>query len=247
MVFVASSFFFGGTNVYKEVRGVAPFLVPFLKMSCVYFVLWLPDDQPSITSAFVKCLPILALIWFVWLQGGNGYNLKILTGLVCSCLGDATLVWQSLGTSVFIAGMFFFACGLICYILAFGFSPFGFKEFIIVAAVCTSIIGYILTFIPEGVLLYGIMGYSCLITLMAWRALARFNLKTVVPWRKVFAAVGALLFVTSDLSLALNKFCWSLPWERTIIMVTYYAAQLCISLSVINSRLYLKEDIGSVH
>ena len=220
---------------------MAPFLVPFLKMACVYFVLWLPDDQPSITSAFVKCLPILSLIWFVWLQGGNSYNLKILTGLVCSCLGDAALVWQGADMLVFIAGMLFFACGLLCYTLAFGFSPFGLKEFVVAAAICISVISYVYTFIPEGVILYGVIGYGCLITIMAWRALARFNLKTVIPWRKVFAAVGAVLFVLSDISLVLNKFCWSLPWERTIIMVTYYAAQLCISLSVINSRLYLHE------
>ena len=226
---------------------MAPFLVPFLKMACVYFILWLPEDQPTIASAFVKCLPVLSLIWFVWLQGGNSYNLKILMGLVCSCLGDAALVWQDADILVFIAGMLFFACGLTCYTLAFGFSPFGVKELAVATAVCVSIFSYVLSFVPEGAILYGVIGYGCLITTMAWRALARFNLKTVIPWRKVFAATGALLFVLSDVSLVLNKFCWSLPGERTVIMVTYYAAQLCISLSVVNSRLYLRENMDACH
>lgn len=65
----------------------------------------------------------------------------------------------------------------------------------------------------------------------------RFQLKGEIPWRKILAACGAILFVISDIVLAVNKFCWPVVGERYIIMVTYYAAQLCISLSAVNSCL----------
>ena len=63
----------------------------------------------------------------------------------------------------------------------------------------------------------------------------RFNLRGDIPWRKIFAACGATLLVISDTFLAINKFCWPIAGERYIVMVTYYAAQLCIALSVVNS------------
>lgn len=58
-----------------------------------------------------------------------------------------------------------------------------------------------------------------------------------IPWRKIYAAIGAVLFVISDLVLAVNKFCQPVAGERYIIMTTYYAAQFFIALSVVNSML----------
>ena len=48
-----------------------------------------------------------------------------------------------------------------------------------------------------------------------------------------------MLFVASDYILAVNKFCWPVAGERYIIMVTYYAAQFFIALSVVNSNFVL--------
>ena len=227
----------------KEVRSIAPFLIPFLKMSCIYFILWLPEEQPSVAAAFVKCLPILSLIWFVCLQGvsgdsANSYNQKVLTGLVFSCIGDALLIWQG-NPLFFLLGMAFFGCAQIAYTIAFGFSPFGMKELAFSLLVLLVILSVLLPCL-SGLLYYAITGYSMLLALMSWRALARFNLKGEIPWRKIYAACGAALFVASDSMIAVNKFCWPIPGQRSLIMVTYYAAQLCFSLSVINSRLFFR-------
>ena len=40
----------------------------------------------------------------------------------------------------------------------------------------------------------------------------------------------------SDYVLAINKFCWPVAGERYIIMMSYYAAQFFIALSVVNSN-----------
>ena len=225
----------------KEVGGIAPFLIPFMKMSCVYFVLWLPEDEPCISAAFVKALPILSLIWFVCLQGISGdpshsYNRKILLGLVFSCCGDISLIWQNVDDSYFILGLACFLIAHIFYTLAFEFTPFGLKEFLVLSTIAVPLFSIVLP-VLSGPILYAVLIYGLLLWLMSWRSLARFSLKGDIPWRKIFAACGAILFVVSDSVLAVNKFVMPLPWERQVSMTTYYSAQLCLSLSVVNSRL----------
>ena len=212
-------------------------------MACVYFVLDLPEDDPSPTSALVKALPILSLIWFVCVQGVRygeyptsyvTYNRRILYGLVFSLMGDVLLIWQA-ETIYFVAGMLCFVGTQICYILAFGFAPFGTKELIpccigYVAAMsiiypCLPTVHYLSFIVPV---------YGILLMIMGWRSLACFKLNGDIPWRKILCAVGAVLFVVSDSCIAINKFCYSIPLQHIVIMSTYYAAQLCISLSVIN-------------
>ena len=217
-------------------------------MSCIYFVLWLPDDQPSLASAIVKCVPIISLMWFVWLQGisvdiGNSYNFRILVGLAFSCIGDALLIWANAIPSLFLAGMAAFGCAQIMYIFAFGFTPFGLKELVFVASLGFPIASLFFSEIP-GFMWYAVRAYMVVLGGMSWRALARFNLQGDIPWRKIWSAVGAVLFVLSDLAIAVNKFYAPVPFDRTLIMVTYYAAQLCISLSVINSRLFFQPKEG---
>ncbi len=227
----------------KEITSIAPFLIPFLKMCCVYFILWLPSHQPTVTAAFVKILPILSLIWFVCLQGvswqpHHAYNRKILVGLVCSIAGDILLVWQH-ELLVFLAGMLCFGFAQLAYISAFGFAPFGLKELVACLMVAVPLL-VLLVGKMSGVLLYPVFMYGAVLFLMKWRALARCSIKNEIQWRKIFAACGAFLFVLSDSCIGINKFVWPIPAERVVIMTTYYAAQLCLSLSVVNSRLAME-------
>lgn len=61
-------------------------------------------------------------------------------------------------------------------------------------------------------------------------------------WTELAAGGGALLFILSDLTIALNKFCFPVPYSRALIMSTYYAAQMLIALSAVESREPVGED-----
>ncbi|VEN56784.1 unnamed protein product [Callosobruchus maculatus] len=107
-----------------KVKNVGPKLVPFFKTVAIYFVIFIPQDKPSIFSTILKCLPILSLMLFVLLHGMSlgeeyKYSRRILSGLIFCCIGDALLVWNQ----YFDIGMFAFIIGHIYYILAFGFKP----------------------------------------------------------------------------------------------------------------------------
>lgn len=73
---------------------VGKWLSPFFFTCAVYFLLWIPDDQPSWVGALVKCLPVLSLVVFLRaVDAGGGYSARLQGALLCSAVGDACLVW----------------------------------------------------------------------------------------------------------------------------------------------------------
>ena len=55
---------------------------------------------------------------------------------------------------------------------------------------------------------------------------------------------GALCFVISDSILSFDMFIYDVPYSHPIIMLTYYAAQLGISLSVVDSYEPRNHDVN---
>eukprot|EP00073_Rattus_norvegicus_P043244 XP_017445235.1 PREDICTED: lysoplasmalogenase isoform X2 [Rattus norvegicus] len=76
---------------YPQVRR---WLAPFIVACSLYFLLWIPEDQPSWVSALVKCQPILCLVLFLWaVAPGGSYTWLLQGALTCSAVGDACLIW----------------------------------------------------------------------------------------------------------------------------------------------------------
>ncbi|KAK9680006.1 YhhN family [Popillia japonica] len=129
------------TSATEVVKSAGPKLVPFFKTVAIYFVIFMPHDQPSIVGAIIKILPIISLMIFVYLYGRDQadeykwFSRRILTGLIFSSIGDVCLVWSK---DYFQFGMVSFAIGHINYITAFGFKPLVFR---------VGLVGYILTLI----------------------------------------------------------------------------------------------------
>ena len=161
------------------------------------------------------------------------YSRYILTGLIFSCLGDACLVWKA---SYFELGIGMFAVAQICYALAFGWRPFNPYALTVISAFACLIYSYVTTNL-KGVMLYIVAGYITVIATMAWRAVARVQLfDDLWTWTKLCGCAGAIAFVISDTTLAIDKFVFPLPYAHPVIMLTYYAAQFGIALSVVDSQ-----------
>ena len=60
------------------------------------------------------------------------------------------------------------------------------------------------------------------------------------------AAVGALTFAVSDMTLAVNRFVRPLEGAATVIMITYYAAQLAIAVSVVEFAVVTNVGVNGV-
>lgn len=221
-----------------QLKCVGPKLVPFLKTVAIFFVLFGVDSvDNSIFFCIIKCLPIVSLMLFVVLHGMNfteyyRYSRRILIGLIFSALGDIALVWDG----YFEVGIGMFAIAQISYARAFGWKPFNPYA----GAVCTVLAsGFYLFLQPglEGKLLYLTPFYMFLISTMLWRAVARVQLfDDLWTWTKLCGFVGSILFVISDLTIAIDRFRMPVPFAHQIIMLTYYAAQLLIALTVVDSQ-----------
>lgn len=227
------------------VKSEGPKLVPFFKATCVYFVLWLPSSSPSWVSALIKCLPIFCL-WLFLLAHGVRFLLAhpsaslIFVGLVFSAVGDAFLIWQDHG--YFEHGLLMFAVAHILYAAAFGMRPLALRTGLVIGVL--SGLCYALLYPGlSGAFTYLVGVYVALISFMGWRAMAGLRLVGAAwRWTELAAGGGALLFILSDLTIALNKFCFPVPYSRALIMSTYYAAQMLIALSAVESREPVGED-----
>ena len=220
-------------------------LLPFIKASLIYLLFWLPyfGKTPSYQNIFFKCLPILCLICFViaYLKGlsRKRYAFSILAGLVLSCMGDACLVYSH---NWFIEGLLCFALGHIMYAYAFGHKPYRLQMLLFLVPFGICIYAFMLPGF-KGALTYLGGVYIILICVMAWRAAAAIQLN-MWKWTKIFAFWGAVMFCISDLVLAINKFRFEVPYGDTIVMSTYYTAQLGIALSVVPSDTILHKLNG---
>ncbi|KAK7072859.1 Lysoplasmalogenase-like protein tmem86a [Halocaridina rubra] len=221
----------------QVLKSIGPKLVPFFKTVAIYFVLFIPVDQPSLFSMVIKCLPILSLIAFVLLHGMSlgeeyAYSRRILLGLIFSVIGDALLVWDDL----FIHGLSAFLIAQCLYVSAFGFKPFNIYAATVIYLLSGAGI-YILYPGTSGVTSIGMPLYTAILMTMVWRAVARVQLfEELWTWTKLCSCMGGILFAVSDACIGFNEFYGRVPQSQAIIMVTYYAAQLGISLSVVDSK-----------
>jgi len=217
----------------RVLKSVGPKIVPFLKTVAVFLVLFGETSSVTFFCMMIKCLPVLMLIHFVLLDGVNmteayAYTRKIFIGLIFSVIGDALLVWE-----LFEFGLLSFAIGHVFYTLAFGFKPRDYKKLLLSIVVGTLAYAYIAPGV-KGILIYLVPLYIALIFAMTWRAGARVG--KLSRWTKQCSCAGALLFCISDFTIAVNKFAHPVPYSHTIIMSTYYAAQMLIALSVVDSQ-----------
>ncbi|XP_046394020.1 lysoplasmalogenase-like protein TMEM86A [Ischnura elegans] len=225
------------TSPTQVLKSVGPKLVPFFKTVAIYFVVFIPVERPTLVAAALKCLPIISLVVFVLLHGMSlhdeyAYSRRILIGLGLSCIGDILLIWPS----YFVHGMIAFGAAQVMYTAAFGFRPINVPLGAVLYMLAATGV-YVLMPGLHGVLIAGVPLYSTLLITMAWRAMARVQLfEELWTWTKLCSCVGAFFFVISDTLIGFHQFYRPIPHSQALIMLTYYAAQLGISLSVVDCK-----------
>ncbi|MGE8004833.1 lysoplasmalogenase [Lysinibacillus sp. NPDC093216] len=199
-------------------------LIAFIILFGLYYVFFLSHIAESLILIF-KVIPMLLIIILAATSKNLGikkYQLLIVIGLVFCMVGDYTLQWFLIGLTSFLIGHIF-------YILAFSSTnerqvPTWAKIVLLVygASMAVWIAGTVFSS-GEVVLGIAVIAYISVILTMGW---------TVIRTGSTFATIGALLFISSDSYLAINKFVMPLPFSHEFIMLTYYSAQILIALSI---------------
>jgi len=151
--------------------------------------------------------------------------ITLLIALLFSLIGDWLLVYQ-INPTCFVLAIIAFGVQQSLYIALFGFAIDGiFPIGMIVAIVSIMIYFYLLPKMKQFLVLPSAV-YCVLIGCMLWRSLVRFH-----KYGGLMSATGAVMFYTSDSLLAVNKFCHRIKYGDVLIMVTYYTAQLFITVT----------------
>lgn len=84
----------------------------------------------------------------------------------------------------------------------------------------------------EGILIFGVPFYCSLLLGMVWRSNARVTTWSNLP--KAICAFASFSFLISDAIIAFDKFYVPISNAKILIMITYYAAQLGLTLSILD-------------
>jgi len=189
------------------------------------------EYQPTRTQVYIfKPLTTVLILGIALLGGGSTslYKGLVIAGLVFCLGGDVFLM---LPARYFIAGLVSFLIGHLLYITAF-VTDAGFHF----------ALGWLLPLVVYGGVVYGLLHphlgkmrlpvivYMITILTMAWQALARWSAQPTPS--ALLAAIGAVAFVLSDSTLALDRFRARFKSARVIVLSTYWLAQWLIALSV---------------
>jgi uncharacterized membrane protein YhhN len=173
-------------------------------------------------------LLLLNLALTNWRHSRTSFSLWITIGLVFSLLGDIAFIRPS---RYFLPGLAAFLFTHAAYLIAFTRdAKFLARPFIWLAYLAISAAIYALLFpnLP-GALRFPVAVYSVLLASMAAQATIRFLLLKTLAAR--FAAIGAGLFMLSDILLAFDRFHTALLLGPILVLIPYYLGQWLIAFS----------------
>ena len=184
-------------------------------------------NQLLLFKPLTLILIILIAIFFPAID--INYKIFIVMGLFFSLFGDMFLIFPE---KHFTKGLIAFLIGHICYIVAFTISTgFQFTFWIFLPIIIVGMLYLQLIIKYTGKMTIPVIIYISIIIIMGWMAIERFN---SLPTNGTFiAAAGAILFMISDATLALNKFRKPFFSAEIIILTTYFTAQWLLAVSVI--------------
>jgi uncharacterized membrane protein YhhN len=205
-------------------------LVPFLCATALalWQLLAFAAAPPSALKSAVKTAAVAALALGLWGAGAEGTDRLVLAGLLLGAAGDFFL--SRPGQAAFLAGMAAFGLGHLAYAAAFVPLGAGWPDPWAAAAVAlVGLCAWVFLAPRAGALAAPVRGYIVVILLMALAALRLHGMPLTLA--------GALLFVASDLLLALQLFV--LPagrvqaWAAHGVWALYWPAQALIALATL--------------
>lgn len=165
----------------------------------------------------------------------NGFIKIIVSALIFSWLGDLALMFDSFDQKAFMIGLLAFLFAHLRYIRFFSIARIGEKVklkpglILIVAVYYAGLIFLLYDHLNE--MKIPVIVYGLVISIMFLLALHLLFIKNKEAGKLLM--LGALLFVTSDSILAINKFYQPFEMAGIYVMLTYGLAQLFITLGAV--------------
>jgi uncharacterized membrane protein YhhN len=209
------------------------FMIALAVVSAVYLVT-LFFKQGILQSVLKGCL--VPLILAIYIFGAEKILVPVILALIFGWIGDVLLL-NIADLRRFRLGLASFLTGHICFIIAFAFFiPHLNVPVLMISIAVAAVFGFCMfKFVrPAKEMKYPVIAYEVIIMLMAISAVQVFfahgSLSTESGTFGILALTGSILFVISDGTLAFNTFRKDTKIGYFLVMVTYIAAQLLITL-----------------
>jgi len=194
-----------------------------------------------VTKPMPMILIIFATFVFIKTYGRNLFRLLIASGLLLSLIADIFLLFE--GEEFFLAGLGVFFLAHVMYTIAFSISqyesgppvPMKYMRavyFIAGLVIVPAVITRKIMESSSSMVLYAVISYSCMISILGWRAAARIGYSSETLSSQILAFVGSLFFIISDTLLAFNRFYCPIPYEKIFVLTTYWFAQTLFVISL---------------
>jgi uncharacterized membrane protein YhhN len=165
--------------------------------------------------------PAALAVLLLWAAAGAAPSAWLLAALACSLLGDVFLM---LPAGVFLPGVAAFFLAHVAYVGAFDApAPLRLVWLVVTLGATLPFARRILAAITRPGVRAAVAVYMLAIGLMAASAIAS---------GRPLAAAGAVLFLSSDLLLAWNRFVRPVAHARPVIMATYHLGQLALAAAL---------------
>lgn len=203
----------------------------FLFTAAIYLV-GVSFIQYPVTT-FLKPIPIACLIFGVFRASLIPWaKVLLMLALVLSLAGDVVLTLPvllqlELGIGCFLLAHCFY---IVLFLKSFQFNKLHFFYYLPVLFLMVGVAFFMIPYL--GGLLIPVMIYFCVLMSMVFSA---FQVKK----ETLTIGSGALFFLISDLTLALNLFIYTQIDVRVFVMFTYYVAQFLLTFGLV--RIYKKE------
>ncbi len=197
----------------------------FTDLNCLN-IIGKPLLMPFLASYFISFKPIKG-------------NKAVLAALLFSWFGDLLLMFQQNHELFFIAGLLSFLIAHIAYIIAFRSSIKNYhllkeKPWFILLIFIYGILFLYFLYPNLNDLLIPVTVYAIVICGMLIFAILRFkNVKTNSFW---LTLLGALLFVLSDSTIAINKFLYPFSLAYPVIIASYAIGQYLIIKGLVSNN-----------
>lgn len=212
-------------RVAEHDRDVVPWSVFFASL-VAFFVAWLAGVEWL--RLVLKPVPVLALAAWVSLVR-TPLARTVLVGLLLGAVGDVLL--ETGNTAHFLPGLVAFLVGHVAYVVGFAREAPGWHWARLAPFVLLVVTVLLVTVPGLGAFAAPVVLYGCVIGLLLWRAAARVGV-TQPAWLAWLGLCGAALFAASDALIAVNRFVAPFTGAKAVILVTYWAAQALLTLSV---------------
>jgi len=224
----------------KSEKKVFYFNTAFFDMMLLFDILYLCFKTPYVFKTISSLIFVIGgLVNFIFLlkagaknKGYKRFAVFMLIGLMFAMIGDILLI----ESHTFIIGAASFAIGHVLFFVGYlNLNKFNLRDLVCslcLFAMCMLVITLYDGFVFEGIMLYVVIAYALIISLMLGKSFSNLFVKNISLSSRIIIFIGSLMFFLSDMCLLFYIFGGAAKIFDVFCLLLYYPAEFVLANSI---------------